>query len=126
VLRLVVAVSVCAMLIFAAGVGVWLRNNVVPPDCDDPATLALVRQSLTEHFKLPASVAIEGVRMLAGGYFAFRFACEADLHGIDPHDLPAGTPIPGTVDYISRLTPDHQRHVVTVRIEPLLKLERVQ
>ena len=41
-------------------------------------------------------------------------------------DLPPGTPIPGSVYYISRLTPDHQRHEVEVSIYPLLKLEKVQ
>ena len=114
------------MLIIAGGVGVWLRENVVPPGCDDPATLALVRQSLTGRFKLPTSTQIDDIQTLAGGYFAFRFVCKADLSGIDRHMLPPGTPVPGTVDYISRLTPDHQTHEVTVRIEPLLILERVQ
>ena len=69
---------------------VWLRIHVVPPDCPDPATLALVRRSLTGHFKLPASVTIEHIETHAGGYVAFRFACEADLHGIDPNDAAAG------------------------------------
>jgi hypothetical protein len=34
--------------------------------------------------------------------------------------------VPGSVHYVSRLTADHQRHEVTVSIQPLLKLERVQ
>ena len=125
-LRLVVTLVISASLIFAGGMVVWLRVNVVPPDCSDPATLALVRQSLVGHFKVPPSVTIEGIETHAGGYVAFRFACEADLHNIDPNDLPPGTPIPGSVYYISRLTPDHQRHEVEVSIYPLLKLEKVQ
>jgi hypothetical protein len=78
------------------------------------------------HFKVPPSVTIADIETHAGGYVAFRFACEADLHNIDPNDLPPGTPIPGSVYYISRLTPDHQRHEVEVSIYPLLKLEKVQ
>ncbi len=119
-------IGVSALLCFAAGTVIWLRRNVVPPGCTDPATLALVRQSLTGRFKLPASVTIEDIETHAGGYLAFRFACEADLHNIDPHDLPPGTAVPGKVYYVSRLTPDHQRHEVTVRIFPLLILEKVQ
>ena len=76
----------------------------MPPDCEDPETLSLVRQSLTGRFNMPSSVTIENVRTLAGGYVAFRFACEADLRGIDPHDLPEGTAVPGSVHYVSRLT----------------------
>ncbi len=126
VLRLAVTIGVSTLLCFAAGTVIWLRRNVVPPGCTDPATLALVRQSLTERFKLPASVTIDDIETHAGGYLAFRFACEADLHNIDPHNLPPGTAVPGKVYYVSRLTPDHQRHEVTVRIFPLLILEKVQ
>ena len=64
--------------------------------------------------------------MLAGGYFAFRFACEADLGGIDPQSLAPGTPIPGTVYYVSQLTDGGQRHQVTVSIQPMLIMKRVQ
>jgi hypothetical protein len=125
-LRMALAVSACIVLTFAAVVLVWMRVTIVPPDCDDPDTLALLRQALTGRFKLPPSVAVVDVRSVAGGYFAFRFACEAELRGIDPHDLPAGAPLPGSVYYVSRLTADHQRHQVSVRIFPVLKLERVQ
>ena len=95
VLRFVLAFSVCAILVFAAVTVIWLRLHVVPPDCEDPETLALVRQSLTGRFKVPASVTIENIQTHAGGYVAFRFACEADLRGIDPNDLPPGSPVPG-------------------------------
>jgi hypothetical protein len=122
----VVALAACTILILATVSMIWLRTRVVPPDCEDPATLALVRQSLTRRFKLPGSLTIENIRTRAGGYVAFRFACEADLRRIDPHDLPEGTAVPGSVHYISRLTADHERHEVTVSIQPLLKLERVQ
>lgn len=125
-LRLAVGLVISAALIFAGGMVVWLRVNVVPPDCSDPATLALVRQSLVDHFKVPASVTIEDIETHAGGYVAFRFACEADLHNINPNDLAPGTVIPGSVYYISRLSPDHRRHEVEVSLYPLLKLEKVQ
>jgi hypothetical protein len=111
---------------FAGGCVVWLRTHIVPPDCQDPDTLALVRQSLTEHFKLPGGVTIDGIHTLAGGYVAFRFVCEAHLAGIDANALPPGSPVPGSVHYISRLTPDHQRHEVSVSIQPLLIWERMQ
>jgi hypothetical protein len=103
----------------------WLRSNIVPPDCADPRTLALVRQSLIANFKLPDSLTVRDIETLAGGYLAFRFACKAQLGGFDPQSLPAG-PIPGSVEYISRLSADHQRHEVSVAVQPLLKLERVQ
>lgn len=125
-LRLALAVGVCGVLIVSTASVVWLRIHIVPPDCADAETLSLVRRSLTGRFHLPSSATIENVRTLAGGYVAFRFACEADLRGIDPHDLPEGAAVPGSVHYVSRLTADHQRHEVTVSIQPLLKLERVQ
>jgi hypothetical protein len=125
-LRIAAAVVASALLILAAGVAMHLRTHVVPPGCDDPDTLALVRRSLLDRFRLPPGVTIDDIQMHAGGYFAFRIACEASLGGIDPHDLPPGTPVPGSVYYVSRLTDGGKRHEVTVRVYPLLKLERVQ
>ena len=125
-LRIAAAVAVSAVLISAASMAMFLRTHVVPPDCADPETLALVRQSLLERFKLPPAVAISDIETHSGGFFAFRFACEASLTGIDPRDLRPGTPIPGSVYYISRLTDGGKRHEVSVRIYPLLKLEKVQ
>ena len=126
VLRLVLALSACVVLIVCTIIIVWLRIHVVPPDCRDPRTLALVRQSLTGRFKLPSSVSMARIHTLAGGYLAFRFACQADLDGIDPNSLAPGSVIPGTVYYTSQLTEGGQRHQVTVRIEPLLIMQRVQ
>ncbi len=105
---------------------IWLRTHIVPPNCSDPETLALVRRSLTGRFKLPPSVTIEAIQTLAGGYVAFRFVCEASLGGIDPRDLTPGTDVPGTVHYVSRLTADRQGHEVSVSIQPLLIWERMQ
>jgi hypothetical protein len=126
VLRAALGLGGCAILASATIGVIWLRTQVVPPDCQDPETLALLRRSLTGRFKLPANVRIENIQTHAGGYLAFRFACEADLRGIDPHDLPPDTAIPGSVTYVSRLTGGGQRHEVTVSVQPLLKLERVQ
>jgi hypothetical protein len=125
-LRLVLALGTSALLLFAASIVIWLRVNVVPPDCLDSRTLALVRQSLTGRFNIPAAVTIEDIETHSGGYLAFRFACQASLRNIDPNALSAGTAVPGKVFYVSRLTPDRQRHQVSVSIEPLLKLEKVQ
>ena len=125
-LRLTLALGTCTVAVFVAIVAIWLRINVVPPDCADSRTLALVRSSLTGRFKLPANVTLANIQTHAGGYFAFRFACEADLHGIDPSALPPGSPVPGSVYYVSRLTDRGRRHEVTVSIQPLLKLEKVQ
>jgi hypothetical protein len=125
-LRLVLALTTVALAAFATGCVIWLRINVVPPDCEDPDTLALVHQSLTERFKLPQSVTIKNIQTLAGGYVAFRFACEANIRGIDPHDLPEGSAIPGSVHYVSQLTADHLRHEVSVSLQPVLIWERQQ
>jgi hypothetical protein len=125
-LRLALAFSAAAVLAFAAAWVVWLRTHVVPPNCEDSATLAQVRQGLTNHFALPAAISIEHIRMLAGGYVAFRFVCEADIAGIDRNSLPPGTPVPGMVQYTSQLTNGHSRHEVTVSIEPRIRWERVQ
>ena len=125
-MRLAVALGVGALLAGAAVAVIWLRLYVVPPDCEDARTLALVRRSLIERYKLPAGLMIEDIQTHAGGFVAFRFACEADLHGIDPNDLAPGTPVPGSVYYVSRLTDSGRRHEVSVRIYPLLKLEKVQ
>ena len=125
-LRLAVALAACAVLIFTTGLAIWVRANVVPPDCSSPATLALVRQDLLGRFRLPPGLTINSIHTLAGGYLAFRFSCEASLDNIDRNALPPGSPIPGFVYYISQLTPDHRHHEVSVRIEPLLIMERVQ
>jgi hypothetical protein len=125
-LRLTLTLGACTIVIGATAIVVWLRTNVVPPDCRDPATLALVRRSLTGRFALPATVTIENIETLAGGYVAFRFVCEASLGGIDPHALPPGTDIPGTVHYVSQLTADRRHHEVSVSIQPALIWERQQ
>src|SRR5690349_2594321 len=78
-LRLATAIGIFVLLISAAGIGAYLRANVVPPDCEDPATLALVRQQLSNRFHLPPGVLLDNIQTHAGGYFAFRFACEASL-----------------------------------------------
>jgi hypothetical protein len=125
-LRLALALGAFAILATGATAVIWLRIHVVPPDCEDPETLALVRQSLTGRFGLPASVSIENIETHAGGYVAFRFACKADLRDIDPSELAPGSPVPGAVYYVSRLTDGGRRHEVTVSIQPLLKMEKVQ
>jgi hypothetical protein len=125
-LRLALGLVASAVLVFATGCVILLRTHVVPPDCDDPGTLALVRQSLTGRFRLPASVTIENIRTLAGGYVAFRFVCEASLGGIDRRALPDGSPIPGSVHYVSQLMADRRTQEVTVSIQPVLIWERVQ
>jgi hypothetical protein len=69
-LRLALALGAFAILATGATAVIWLRIHVVPPDCEDPETLALVRQSLTGRFGLPASVSIENIETHAGGYVA--------------------------------------------------------
>jgi hypothetical protein len=125
-LRLALALAAFVVFVFTTGCVIWLRTHVVPPDCEDPDTLALVRQSLTQRFKLPASVSIENIQTVAGGYVAFRFVCEAGLGGIDRNALPEGSAIPGSVRYVSQLTGDLRTHEVTVSIQPVLIWERVQ
>jgi hypothetical protein len=109
-----------AALIFGvtAAIVVHVRRHVVPPDCRDPRTLALVRRSLTNHFHLPASTRIDHIHMRAGGPLAFRFVCQADLE-VNPAELPPG-PKPGFVDYTSQLTNGGRRQDVTVRVLPLM------
>ncbi len=102
----------------AAGVIVHIRRHVVPPDCRDPRTLALVHQSLTGHFHLPPSTEIDHIRMLAGGWLAFRFVCQGDIE-VDPKLLPPG-PLPGFVGYTSELSKFGQRQDVTVAVSPLM------
>ena len=67
-LRLALAIAALFVLAFSTGCVIWLRTHIVPPDCSDPETLALVRRSLTGRFKLPPSVTIEAIQTLAGGY----------------------------------------------------------
>ncbi len=122
------AASLFAVLLIGAGLAgavVYLRRDVVPPDCRDPRTLALVRESLTQRFALPASVRMEAITMLAGGPLAFRFVCEADLR------LPEGAPMPpgakpGFARYTSALVADGTRHEVTVEVLPLLLWQKAQ
>jgi hypothetical protein len=125
-LRLALGLAAFVVFVFTTGCVIWLRTHVVPPDCEDFDTLALVRKSLTGRFQLPASVTIENIRTVAGGYVAFRFVCEAGLGGIDRNALPEGSAIPGSVRYVSQLTADRRTHEVSVSIQPVLIWERVQ
>jgi len=125
-LRLVLALGAAAFLMTGAAAVIWLRTHVVPPGCEAPETLALVHHSLTGPFGLPSNVRVENIETHAGGYVAFRFACEGDLRGVDRDALAPGAAVPGKVYYISRLTDGGRRHEVTVWVQPLLKFERVQ
>ena len=114
------------LLVLLAGGAVYYHRTITPPDCTDPGTLALVHASLTERFKLPDTVRLENIQTVAGSYFAFRYVCEAQLAGFDPHTLPRGSIIPDIAHYVSDLTDGGRRHEVTVRIAPLMILEQVQ
>ena len=114
---LLLAVSVVVLGV-AAGVIVHIRRHVVPPDCRDPRTLALVQHSLTDHFHLPTSTRVDHIRMLAGGWLAFRFVCQADLE-VDLAELPPG-PRPGFVEYTSELNASGKAQDVTVAVAPLM------
>jgi hypothetical protein len=115
-----------ALLIALLGASAaWFRARL-PPDCTDPRTVALVRQSLSTRYHLPSATTLENIRSVAGGWLALRFVCTADLAGFDPHELPQGAPIPGHIRYTSRLTADLGRHEVTVDLQPLLIWEQAQ
>jgi hypothetical protein len=124
-LRLALALAALGIIATGAVAARYLRRNVVPPDCTDARTLALVRASLTSEFRLPPSVRLEMIQTLAGGYLAFRFVCEASIAGVAASQLPPG-PKPGFVHYTSQLTDGGRRHEVSVRVMPLLILEQVQ
>jgi hypothetical protein len=102
----------------------YVRTHVVPPDCRDPRTLALVRESLLGRFHLPPTTRMSRIDMQAGGWLAFRFICVADLE-IPEKDLPPG-PRPGYVHYTSELADSGRRQEVTVSISPLLQWVLVQ
>lgn len=112
----------CALLTIAA---VAYHHRYTPPDCTDPRTLALVHQSLTTRFHLPEATQLELIRTVAGGYIAFRYVCTAHPFNFRRDELPPGTTVPGSVRYISELTPDGTRHEVHVSIAPLMILEPV-
>ena len=120
-----IVLAVAGLLLAALAWSAIYFHERVPPDCSDPRTLALVRQSLTRQH-LPAATRLERIQTVAGGILAVRFACEADLTGFDPQDLPSGMPLPSQVHYTSRLTADGARHEVTVAIQPLLIWEKAE
>jgi hypothetical protein len=107
-----------------AAVIVHIRRDVVPPDCRDPRTLALVHASLVGRFHLPASVGLSHIETLAGGPLAFRFVCQADVE-VNRALLPPG-PLPGFAHYTSELTNRGRRQEVTVEVTPLMIWEQVQ
>ena len=102
-----------------------VRLHVVPPNCRDARTLALVHASLMQRFGLPVTTRVENIQMLAGGPLAFRFVCEADLAGYDTAGPLPGTR-PGFVRYTSQLADAGQRLHVTVEVLPLLMWEAVR
>jgi hypothetical protein len=120
-----ILLTLAAMLLAAlGGFAAWFHAGE-PPGCTDPRTLAMVRESVVR-YHLPPSTQMVGIHTLAGGPLALRFVCQAQLIGIHKADLPPDTPIPGEITYTSRLTDHRTRHEVTVRIEPLLRWEKVQ
>jgi hypothetical protein len=123
--KAIVLGSLAILLAALAASAAWFRARL-PPGCTDPRTVALVRQSLTARYHLPAATTLDNVRTVAGGWLALRFVCTADLAGFDPHALPQGMPLPGQVHYTSLLTPDGSRHEVTVTLQPLLIWEPAQ
>jgi hypothetical protein len=125
VLKPILLAGLAILLAALAGSAAWFHANL-PPNCTDPRTIALVRQSLTTRYHLPPGTTLENIRTVAGGWVALRFVCTAGVAGFDPHELPQGTPLPGQVHFTSRLTPDHSRHEVTVELQPLLMWEKVQ
>lgn len=114
------------VVLAAVGASVAWFHARKPPNCTDPDTIALVHRSLIGRYRLPASTRLEDIRTIAGGFFAMRFVCVAELGGFDPHKLPPGTPIPGQVHFVSQLTADQRRHEVTVTLEPALIWVQVQ
>ncbi len=114
-----------ALLTGIGAIVAYVRLNVVPPDCRDSRTLALVHASLMRRFGLPVTTRVENIHMLAGGPLAFRFVCEADLAGFDAA-APLPGPKPGFVRYTSQLADNGRFHEVTVEVLPLLSWEAVQ
>jgi hypothetical protein len=114
-----------AVLLAAAlgGFAAWFHAGV-PPNCTDPRTLAMVRDTFAQHH-LPPTTRMTDIRTVAGGALALRFVCQAMLTGIDRKALPPDSPVPGEITYTSQLTDHRTRHEVTVRIEPLLIWEKV-
>ncbi|HVC59864.1 MAG TPA: hypothetical protein VND19_05805 [Acetobacteraceae bacterium] len=123
--KAIVAGSLAVLLAALAASAAWFRARL-PPNCSDPRTVALVRQSLTTRYQLPPGTTLDNIRTIAGGWLALRFVCTADLSGFEPHDLPPGMPLPGQVRYTSRLAPDRSRHDVTVELRPLLIWKNAQ
>lgn len=120
-----ILLALTVMLLAAlGGFAAWFHAGE-PPGCKDPRTLAMVHESFVRHH-LPTSTQIVTIRTLAGGPLALRFVCRAQLVGIHPTDLPPDTPVPGEITYTSQLTDHRTRHAVTVRIEPILRWEKVQ
>jgi hypothetical protein len=117
---------ICVVVALLVRAAVYYHRTVTPPDCTDPRTLALVHDSLTGHFRLPDTTELQGIQTVAGGYLAFRYVCGARLTGFDPHTLPPGAFIPGTVRYVSHFADEGQRHEVTVRIAPVMIYVQVE
>lgn len=119
IVLLTLAVLLAAAL---AGFAAWFHAGV-PPNCTDPRTLALVRETFPRHH-LPPTTQLTAIRTVAGGALALRFVCQAMLTGFARNDLPPDSPVPGEITYTSRLTDNRTRHEVTVQIEPLLRWEK--
>jgi hypothetical protein len=105
-----------------AGSCLWFISRV-PPGCDDPRTLALVRQALTERYHFPPNLPLDPVRTLAGGILAVRFVCEASFGEIARDALPPG-PVSRGVSYTSSVS-DNRHHVV-ISLTPELIWEKVR
>jgi hypothetical protein len=113
--------SVVVLILLGAGVFLY-REQAVPPDCSNIATIDLVRQILIGQFKYPVRVQIANIRTTQGGLFTPRFECEATIEG----DLSAQSFLGfemRAVHYTSEITEDTHRHYVTAQPKALVKKE---
>jgi hypothetical protein len=123
--KTVLPATLAFLFVAVAASALWFHARM-PPNCTDPATIALVRQSLIARDHLPAGTTLDNIRTVAGGLIALRFVCQAQLGGFDPHTLPPGMPLSGLVTYTSQWATGRRRLEVTVELQPLMKWEKVQ
>jgi hypothetical protein len=95
-------------LVLLAGGGYLYRQQIVPPSCADPSTIALAKAKLAAQFRYPDDIALANIRTLAGGVFSHRSECQAEIQ----NDILQTVAEP--VRYTSELTDDTQRQYVEV------------
>lgn len=117
---LVAATGVCA----TTALSLLYLGRYRPPGCNDPRTLAEVRQEIRHRIGAASLPELVRVVTIAGSRFGIRYLCKAEFSNPDRLELSNGVLV-NSVRYSSELTSAHHPHVA-VSLVPILQWQELE